>query len=92
MIVSVSQPSAIERKSAAPKVKGYSGEVVYIYAFDVAYDMTRQPIRELLGQPVAQFVVDAVALAGQPQHPPRTLDERAQWLTDLFTRLEKQRP
>ena len=37
----------------------YRGEVVYIYAFDVAYDTARQPIRELLGQPVAQFVVDA---------------------------------
>jgi len=37
----------------------YSGEVVYIYAFDVAYDTERKPIRELLGQPVAQFVVDA---------------------------------
>ena len=37
----------------------YVGEVVYIYAFDVAYDTARQPIRELLGQPVAQFAVDA---------------------------------
>ncbi|MDB6015832.1 MAG: hypothetical protein JWR19_321 [Pedosphaera sp.] len=37
----------------------YVGEVVYIYAFDLAYDMSRQPIRELLGQPVAQFAVDA---------------------------------
>ena len=37
----------------------YQGEVVYIYAFDVAYDTARKPIRELLGQPVAQFVVDA---------------------------------
>jgi hypothetical protein len=36
----------------------YSGEVVYIYAFDVAYDTARKPIRELLGQPVAQFAVD----------------------------------
>jgi hypothetical protein len=37
----------------------YHGEVVYIYAFDVAYDTARKPIRELLGQPVAQFAVDA---------------------------------
>ncbi len=37
----------------------YGGEVVYIYAFDVAYDTARKPIRELLGQPVAQFSVDA---------------------------------
>jgi len=33
--------------------------VVYIYAFDVAYEMIRQPVGELLGQPVAQFAVDA---------------------------------
>lgn len=37
----------------------YAGEVVYLYAFDLAYDMARRPIRELLGQPVAQFAVDA---------------------------------
>src|SRR4051812_38637181 len=58
MIASV-QPQYQERKLGLPKVKEYSGEVVYIYAFDVAYEMTRQPVRELLGQPVAQFVVDA---------------------------------
>jgi len=59
MIVSVNQPQASERKTAAPKVKHYTGEVVYIYAYDVAYEMTRRPVQELLGQPVAQFVVDA---------------------------------
>ena len=37
----------------------YRGEAVYVYAFDVAYDTARKPIRELLGQPVAQFAVDA---------------------------------
>jgi hypothetical protein len=37
----------------------YTGEVVYIYAFDVAYDTARKPVAELLGQPVAQFAVDA---------------------------------
>lgn len=46
-----------ERK--ATQVERYAGEVVYIYAFDVAYDMKRQPVRELLGQPVAQYSVDA---------------------------------
>jgi hypothetical protein len=59
MIVSVNQPQPLELKSTQPKVKKYVGEVVYIYAFDMAYEMTRQPVRELLGQPVAQFVVDA---------------------------------
>ncbi|HEY1791077.1 MAG TPA: hypothetical protein VGJ73_23210 [Verrucomicrobiae bacterium] len=36
----------------------YTGQVVYIYAFDVAYDTARQPIRKLLGQPVEQFSMD----------------------------------
>jgi hypothetical protein len=59
-MIGVNQPQpAVDRKVGAPKVKEYTGEVVYIYAFDVAYEMTRQPVRELLGQPVAQFVVDA---------------------------------
>ncbi|OYU45587.1 MAG: hypothetical protein CFE44_06660 [Burkholderiales bacterium PBB4] len=40
----------------------------------------------------AQFLIDAVATAGQPIHPPRTRDERAKWLTELFIRLEKQGP
>ena len=43
---------------ANPSIR-YRGEVVYIYAFDVAYDTSRKPIRELLGQPVAQFIVDS---------------------------------
>jgi hypothetical protein len=59
MIVSVNQPQNLERKAAVAKVERYAGEVVYIYAFDVAYEMIRRPVRELLGQPVAQFVVDA---------------------------------
>jgi hypothetical protein len=59
MIGSAVEPKAPERKMPLPKVKQYLGEVVFIYAFDVAYDMTRMPVRELLGQPVAQFVVDA---------------------------------
>jgi hypothetical protein len=37
----------------------YTGEVVFIYAFDVAYELQRTSIRTLLGQPVAQFAVDA---------------------------------
>src|SRR5215216_7944768 len=47
------------RKPAAGRVAQLTGEVVYLYAFDVAYEMNRQPVRELLGQPVAQFQVDA---------------------------------
>lgn len=44
------------KESGAPR---YQGEVVYIFTFDVAYEMTRHPVRELLGQPVAQFSMDS---------------------------------
>jgi hypothetical protein len=54
----VEQDKVPERKLAPAKVTRYTGEVVYIYAFDVAYDTARKPLRELLGQPVAQFAVD----------------------------------
>jgi hypothetical protein len=46
-------------KALSCRVESYTGQVVYIYAFDVAYEVVRKPIRELLGQPVAQFVIDA---------------------------------
>src|SRR5581483_10348005 len=59
MVSAIEHVKTAERKPLVPKARGYKGEVVYIYAFDVAYEMVRQPVRELLGQPVAQFVVDA---------------------------------
>lgn len=37
-----------------------------MYAFDLAYELLRYPLRELLGQPVAQFAVDASKRA--PKH------------------------
>lgn len=37
----------------------YSGDVVYMYAFDVAYEMVRRPVDRLLGQPVAEFAPGA---------------------------------
>ena len=49
----------IARKPTEPRLAQLTGEVVYIYAFDIAYEMSRFPVRELLGQPVAQFIVDA---------------------------------
>jgi hypothetical protein len=54
-----SRPAAMPSASPAPAGAGYQGEVVYMYAFDVAYEMTRKPVRQLLGQPVAEFVVGA---------------------------------
>jgi hypothetical protein len=59
MIRAMEQIKSADLKPSINRVKQYIGEVVYNYAFDVAYDMTRQPVRELLGQPVAQFAVDA---------------------------------
>jgi hypothetical protein len=53
------QATAQGRKELSPRTSRYAGEVVFIYAFDVAYEMTRRPVQELLGQTVAQFVVDA---------------------------------
>ena len=58
MIAAIDQAKALERKAAPPKIKRYVGEAVYIYAFDVAYEMSRQPITHLLGQPVEPFQVD----------------------------------
>lgn len=48
----------MESATALRQVKCYRGRVIYIYAFDVAYEMVRQPVPNLLGQQVAQFSVD----------------------------------
>ena len=53
------QPVAASRKATPAEVTQYTGEVVYLYAFDIAYEFMRRPVPQLLGQPVAQFVVDA---------------------------------
>ena len=52
-------PAGAIRKATAAEITQYTGEVVYLYAFDVAYEFVRKPVPHLLGQPVAQFVVDA---------------------------------
>ena len=59
MISTLEPTKSSDFKASARNVKQYVGEVVYLFAFDVAYDMSRRPLRELLGQPVAQFAVDA---------------------------------
>lgn len=45
----------------------YRGKAVYIFAFDIAYEMGREPITTLLGQRVEQFKVDASKR--NPKHP-----------------------
>ncbi len=52
-------PSTALRRPAPDKVCRLTGEVVYLYAFDIAYEMTRFPVDKILGQPVAQYIVDA---------------------------------
>ena len=59
MVSLVQHPERSLRQGVSSSVHRYAGEVVYIYAFDVAYEMARLPLRELLGQPLAQFSVDA---------------------------------
>ena len=56
MNLSAQQPKPLQREGLSKK--RYTGEVVYIYAYDVAYEMSRQPVDELLGQKVAPFEVD----------------------------------
>ncbi|MFA5239466.1 MAG: hypothetical protein WC476_07140, partial [Phycisphaerae bacterium] len=38
--------------------KTYSGEVAYIYAYDLAYDMKRQPVERILSQPARDFSIE----------------------------------
>src|SRR5436309_10951487 len=59
MVALVQHPEKSPRPGVSVSVNRYVGEVVYLYAYDVAYEMTREPVRELLGHPVAQFSVDA---------------------------------
>lgn len=42
----------------SPPAAPLTGEVVYLYAYDVAYEMERQPIGSLLGQPLTPFRID----------------------------------
>lgn len=49
--IQIAQAEAVLRKR-------YSGQVVYIYAFDIAYEMNRPPAMTLLGQRVEPFKVD----------------------------------
>lgn len=47
-------PETIQKNVVAGRRNRYVGEVIYMFAFDVAYEMTRHPVRELLGQSVAE--------------------------------------
>ncbi|MBC7783112.1 MAG: hypothetical protein H7144_04670 [Burkholderiales bacterium] len=53
-------PKPVTRSRDATRLRG---EVVYMYAFDIAYDMQRKQLGELLGQPVGTFSVDSTKRA-----------------------------
>ncbi len=39
--------------------RGFAGEIVYLFAYDIAYELGREPIATLLGHPVAVHNLDA---------------------------------
>ena len=53
------RPLSPEARAKEPRTERYVGEIVYIYAFDVAYDMKREGVGQLMGQPVQQVAIDA---------------------------------
>ncbi|MEY2408481.1 MAG: hypothetical protein QOF48_1151 [Verrucomicrobiota bacterium] len=57
MVASITQ-FPIGRREDGRQQQGYAGEVVYIYGYDVAYELSREPITELLGQKVVPFEFD----------------------------------
>jgi hypothetical protein len=59
MTLADTQLASGTRRAASTEITQFTGEVVYLYAFDIAYELVRRPVQQLLGQPVAQFVVDA---------------------------------
>src|SRR5262245_8848907 len=57
MAVTVQQPQV--QPAASTAYPRYVGEVVYVYAYDVAYELTREPVTQLLGQKVVPFEFDS---------------------------------
>jgi hypothetical protein len=53
------RPLPQDSKAREVRAERYAGEIVYIYAFDVAYDMKREGVAQLMGQPVQQVAIDA---------------------------------
>lgn len=44
--------------STSPAAR-FTGEVVYFFAYDIAYEMDREPIQSILGCPVTAYAIDA---------------------------------
>jgi hypothetical protein len=62
----VAAPATGPLRPAASSKHRLTGHAVYMYAFDLGYELNRIPVQELLGQPVATFAVDASKRA--PRH------------------------
>lgn len=57
MLVDVQQRTLTGRVGS--QRKRYAGQVVYLFAFDLAYELAHKPIHSLLGQPVVPFRIGA---------------------------------
>lgn len=57
MLVDVQQRALAGR--VGTERKRYAGQVVYLFAFDLAYELADRPISSLLGQPVVPFRIGA---------------------------------
>ncbi len=58
MEATVQEPKTYPR-SESTQTRRYTGEVVYVYAYDVAYELTREPVDQLLGQKPVAFEFDS---------------------------------
>lgn len=68
LVTQVDETTAIQPPlSTSTPASHFTGEVVYLYAFDLAYEMSRTPIARLLDEPVAEFVI------GSSKRSPRQL-------------------
>jgi hypothetical protein len=59
-----------ESSSSPPAISGkarYRGRVAYIYAYDLAYDMSDEAVTQLLGQPMRQYSTET------SKHSPREM-------------------
>ena len=57
MVAMIKQPELL-RHAPPSHHKRYVGEVVYMYAYDVAYEMSREPVASLLGQKLVSHEFD----------------------------------
>jgi hypothetical protein len=55
----IQQPAVVDSSVSGDQAESarFTGEVVYLYAFDIAYELNRMPIDRLLGQSTAKFVM-----------------------------------